>query len=488
MSKLNQRAADDPVLTSLATEKRPTSPIPFHQLHRVVGRYLEDREGYFQKLAAGLPAPRLVRLEFPVEPCEPLVWLSGQGAMPRAYWRDRQQRVEIAGAGHCLSVSSTEPADLNALFSQFRRWLATADPGLKFLGGLAFDLSRPSQDLWQPFGSYHFWVPQLECGRRDNQGYFAVNLFLDPGLSSRSPVRVALRLLSSTNGKESLLPAALPGIQQREDLPDLPGWGRAIQNVLDTIEHGNLEKLVLARQSRFVFQKEPDSLSLFHRLARANPDAYQFYFQLEGGSAFLGCSPERLFRRSGRLLFTEAVAGTRPRGHTAREDRELARQLLQSRKDRHEHFLVVKCILQGLEHLCEKVESQNEPSVLKLARVQHLASRFEGLLKPGVSDADILATLHPTPAVGGYPTRAALATLRRLEPFHRGWYAGPVGWLGREEAEFAVGIRSGLFHQQEGYLYTGAGIVSGSSVQAEWNEIENKLANFLRIFEGEGDC
>ena len=482
MRRNNQRATEEPVLASTPPAKPAVETIPFDEIHQVAVAYLQQREGYFQRLAAGLRHPQLVRVEFPVHACDPQNWLFFQRAMPRAYWRDRQRSLEVAGAGYCLKLNSGEPTDLTNLFSRLDRWLKATDPGLRFLGGLAFDLKRPAEGLWHSFGTYHFWVPLLECGRREGRHYFAVNLLLDPGQSKQSTLKQALKLLSSLSSPSLSTSRPLPDIQQREDLPDLDGWRRQIQSVLTAIQQERLEKLVLARQTRFIFQHPPDGLSLFARLAQANPDAYQFYFQLNTHTAFLGCSPERLFRRSGRFILTEAVAGTRPRGQSPTRDRQLAHQLLHSQKDRHEHFLVIKSILQGLETLCEKVESQEEPTVLKLARVQHLASRFEGLLKPGISDADILATLHPTPAVGGFPTESALEALRRLEPFYRGWYAGPVGWLGREEAEFAVGIRSGLLHDQYAHLYTGAGIVAQSDVEAEWQEIENKLANFLRIF------
>jgi menaquinone-specific isochorismate synthase len=99
-----------------------------------------------------------------------------------------------------------------------------------------------------------------------------------------------------------------------------------------------------------------------------------------------------------------------------------------------------------------------------------------------VTDAEVLLALHPTPAVGGYPRREALEEIRALEPFDRGWYAGPVGWIGAEGSEFAVGIRSGLVRGNSLALFSGAGIVAGSVPEDEWAEIEQKIGGFVRVF------
>ena len=199
--------------------------------------------------------------------------------------------------------------------------------------------------------------------------------------------------------------------------------------------------------------------------------------------AFIGASPERLFRREDRELITEAVAGTRPRSKSHDEDSKLAEELMTSQKDQLEHQIVRKSIRQQL-HRCLEAESLSvsaQPKLLPLARTQHLFSEIRGQLCSDVSDAQLIDTLHPTPAVGGYPTENALAEISRLEPFDRGWYSAPVGWISRDAAEFAVAIRSGLLAGQELSLYSGAGIVPGSDADAEWDEVEHKLVDFIDI-------
>ncbi|MCK5033282.1 MAG: chorismate-binding protein, partial [Calditrichia bacterium] len=124
--------------------------------------------------------------------------------------------------------------------------------------------------------------------------------------------------------------------------------------------------------------------------------------------------------------------------------------------------------------------ASKEISVIKLRRLQHLYSKFHGKLKDETSDIEILSALHPTPAVGGVPGKEALEHIQSMEPFHRGWYAAPVGWIGYNSAEFAVAIRSGLVNGKNLALYSGGGIVDGSDVNSEWQEIENKIGNFLK--------
>ena len=221
---------------------------------------------------------------------------------------------------------------------------------------------------------------------------------------------------------------------------------------------------------------------LLESLKDATPNCFHFYVEPESGVAFLGASPERLFSRDGSAVVSEAVAGTRPRGVSSEDDDGLRDDLLHSAKDRSEHAFVRIGIGEALAPLCEELEIDGDVAEMKLARGRHLRSRVRGTLKEGVTDAGLLEALHPTPAVGGHPRDGALEEIRDLEPFDRGWYAGPVGWIGAEASEFAVGIRSGLVRGRTLDLYSGAGIVAGSVPEEEWAEIEQKIDDFTGMF------
>ena len=220
-----------------------------------------------------------------------------------------------------------------------------------------------------------------------------------------------------------------------------------------------------------------------NRLSESTDDCFYFLFQPNEETAFLGATPERLYSREGRAIQTEAIAGTRPRGTDDASDLALGNELLKSSKDIAEHEYVVRSLRESLNQLCKTSGEIAGRDLLKLANVQHLLTRFEGELKSDISDGDILSALHPTPAVGGYPRGPAMDLIGELEPFERGWYAAPVGWIGAEAAEFAVGIRSGLLHRNQLHLFSGAGIVKDSHPDREWDEIERKISNFLSVID-----
>jgi menaquinone-specific isochorismate synthase len=269
---------------------------------------------------------------------------------------------------------------------------------------------------------------------------------------------------------------ALPEPLHREDAPDRRGWEENVGLALEAFSEGRLGKVVLARRAGLGFAEDLDGISVLRELREATPGCFHFYVEPVPGTAFVGASPERLFRREGRLVTSEAVAGTRPRGASAGDDEDLRDELLGSEKDRAEHGFVRVGIEEALRPLCEELEVEGGVLEMKLANRRHLVSRVRARLRDGVTDAELLGALHPTPAVGGYPKEGA------LEDFDRGWYAGPVGWVGADAAEFAVGIRSGLVRGRTLALFSGAGIVAGSKPEEEWAEIEQKIEDFTGAF------
>jgi isochorismate synthase EntC len=211
----------------------------------------------------------------------------------------------------------------------------------------------------------------------------------------------------------------------------------------------------------------------------------------------VGATPERLIRRRGDDVDSEALAGSiaRPARAAATappadashpfgampegegwDDRALAMALLDSAKDRGEHDLVVKAIEQGLGPWCREMSMPDTPAVRTLRHVIHLHTPVHGTLFAPRHVLALAAALHPTPAVGGTPTAAALSWIATHEPAARGWYAAPVGWFDADgDGELAVAIRSGLIDDASATLYAGAGIVRDSDAAAEWAETEVKL-------------
>jgi isochorismate synthase len=264
-------------------------------------------------------------------------------------------------------------------------------------------------------------------------------------------------------------------VTQREVPPAGP-WKSMVAEAAADVRAGKFDKVVLARTERVACADEIDVAATLRRMAEGNRTAMIFAVGL-AGSVFLGASPETLVRMERGRLYTTPLAGSIARGETPEQDEKLARRLLRSGKDRIEHDVVVGAILQALDPVClDLAPAPEAPIIVRNRTVQHLATPITGRTRPGISAVDVVGRLHPTPAVGGYPTDAALAAIRAREGFDRGWYAGPIGWCGPDgDGHFCIGIRSALVTGNEAILYAGCGIVADSDPETEYGETCLKL-------------
>jgi len=422
---------------------------------------------------------RIVRLTVPAGRIDPFRWLSEQEMFPKVYWSGREDRAGVAAVG----VADLREAGVSEGAGSLSKLLAALPDsgvsGARYYGGARFDpLGKPDEE-WAAFSAYRFVLPRFELHAGETETTLVCNLVLPKDTAYASKIVQDIEDLSFPEGtSRSLLPTPV----LREDSPDLKGWRENVERALGAFSEGRLGKVVLARRAEFGFDGDLDPTLLLESLRAATPDCFHFYAEPEDGTAFLGASPERLFRREGRLVESEAVAGTRPRGASSADDEGLRDDLLHSAKDRVEHTYVSKGIREALGPLCEELEIEDNVSEMKLARGRHLRSKVRGTLRDGVTDAGLLDAMHPTPAVGGYPRGEALERISALEPFDRGWYAGTVGWIGSDASDFAVGIRSGLVRGKTLALFSGAGIVAGSVPDEEWAEIEQKIGDFTGMF------
>lgn len=421
----------------------------------------------------------LVRVIVPVPEEGVLRWLSAQVGGPRFYWKGRHENSsEIAAVGKALELSADDPHDLERLVADARTLLGPAATDARLFGGRAFDAEADRSSEWSAFPPVWFFLPRFELRRTQEGTSLICNLVLPRDRDRNAEVLDEIsRLVPAPVHVEQTLP--LP--TTRTNVPDQRAWNAAVEKSLELFQQGSIGKVVLARKASFDFSDRLDAFALLERLRSETPGCFHFLIEIEPGVAFIGASPERLFRRSGRLLQSEAVAGTRPRGSSALDDERLYEELLMSKKDRLEHSIVEQSLRSVFDQVCSQVEMDARPSTMTLARGRHLYSRIRGTLDSPVTDAELIRMLHPTPAVGGHPTAEALAVIRRLESFDRGWYAAPVGWISEHESEFAVGIRAGLVRQDSLTLFSGAGVVSGSEPQAEWDEIEHKIGDFTNV-------
>jgi menaquinone-specific isochorismate synthase len=207
-------------------------------------------------------------------------------------------------------------------------------------------------------------------------------------------------------------------------------------------------------------------------------------FEPAKGSAFTGATPERLFRIDNDRIESEAVSGTASSDDTVPRSGAAGTELLSNDKNVREHGFVRSYVAEKLGELCDDVAEPSERTLLNLSNVSHIYSKLSGTLRAGLSVGDVVASLHPTPAVCGISSETSIRLIRELEPFDRGWYAGAVGVIGRDFSELAVAIRSALVLDDKVSLFAGSGIVDGSTPMQEWQELEYKIAPAFRILGG----
>lgn len=253
-------------------------------------------------------------------------------------------------------------------------------------------------------------------------------------------------------------------------------WCDMVARVRDRIRAGDARKVVLAREVLVDADAPLSRRAILDRLRAAFPGC--MLFSVDG---FLGASPELLVARSGDLVRAHPLAGTAPRSADPTTDARLAAGLLASTKDREEHRITIDMVHDTLLPYCSYLDEEAEPSIVAVANVQHLGTTVEGRLSsPPASVLELLAALHPTPAVGGDPRDRALELLTAEEGFDRGRYAGPVGWVDAAgNGEWAVGIRSAEVSGTSARLFAGVGVVADSDPAAELAETRAKLQAML---------
>jgi len=423
----------------------------------------------------------IVRCKVEVDDVAAMEWLACQTSPIKTYWANRNQEFKMAGIGVAHEISGSSIPDLHELFDQLHALLNPRYPDLRYYGGFQFNGTEPPQEGWRTFGAYRFVIPKFELHRSSAGTYLVSNHHYVPG--HKPDLDEVLTTLDDIQFEIMLSEWEERAILHRQNIPNEETWRQSVLKALAEMDAGDYEKVVLARKATLTFNDPVDPTAYLLRLRRMSEETFNFYFQPDESHAFLGATPERLFRRQEKTIHTEAIAGTRPRGKTIRDDERFSKALLSSEKEVREHAIVVDMIQSVLEMHSEKVEVDDEVQITKLSHVQHLCKHFIAELDDRTSDADLIKDLHPTPAMGGFPTEEALEAIARLEPFNRGWYAAPVGFVGPDHTEFVVAIRSALIQKEQVCLYSGAGIVQGSDPDEEWQEIEDKISKFLKALD-----
>ena len=424
----------------------------------------------------------LVTFSQPVQPADIAGWLCRQTLFPKLLWMNREKDFSVAGIGIADTIQFEEAGNNEASFQQFGDATADKAPSARYFGGFHFNNEEKQDSIWQKFSSFSFVLPAVQLTFENNTFALSCNLWLekgaDPGIKIRAIKEIVDRVISDSDCSAMKLPELL-------DLsynPDEKEWIEQCQKALQTFTSGGMEKIMLARQTVLEFSSNFSPLLFLLQYPYPQNAIYRLYFEPAENHAFFSFSPERLYRREGNMLLTEALAGTCSKESINGSDREASEALLGSEKDIREHKFVKDMIYLELLKICSDIDMPEDVQVLQLNRLAHLYTRCAAKLKPEFeNDSAVLKLLHPTPAVGGVPKIEAMQHIMDLEPFSRGWYAGPVGWISRDAAEFSVAIRSALVNGRFAYLYSGAGLVKGSNPFSEWEEVDQKIGDMLAI-------
>jgi isochorismate synthase len=354
--------------------------------------------------------------------------------------------------------------------------------GPVFVGGFAFAPDGGAAPEWSSFAPARLVLPELALARHRGEARLTVCARVDGDEHPDAPLeRVRARLAE-------LEPAAMPLIdpdpleRARVASAAPPShYEEAVRSATERIAAGGLEKVVLAREVRVHAPAPLDAAPTFGALRDVFPACYCYLAGTPEG-AFVGASPELLMRRDGARAQTVALAGTTRRSADPAVDDLLGEQLLRSEKDRGEHAIVARRIERTLDPVSLWTAVAEEPGLVKVHNVQHLATPIRAQLREPLAAVELAGLLHPTPAVGGEPRDAALPLIPALEGLDRGWYAGAVGWTDlAEDGEFCVALRCALLRERVAHLYTGCGIVRDSEPSAELAESEVKLQALLPL-------
>ena len=418
--------------------------------------------------------PALVQLAVRIDGLLALDWLKAQPYYPKLYWQNREATQELAAIGSVdcwwLAQQQAETADW------LRLRMGEVSAELRYYGGQGF---RPADPQVTALGGNRLYLPQFELRREQSQWLLLMNLALQPE-SALEQFAEAQQQLQQLQAPQPCQPPQAD-IEQSQNLPEYEVWQQLVNRTIQPEQLIINPKVVLCRETRLQLKTAINCWDMLSVWQKQQPGCFHFAIESEPEQAFLGCTPERLFRRDGEQLSTEAIAGTCARSWNAEQDSELAQALLKDGKNLHENQLVVDDIYNQLVPLAEAVEVAKQPEILSLSAVQHLKSPITARLQSGISDRQLLYTLHPTAAIGGLPRRSAAAYIHQHEPVERGWYAGAFGFIGEQQSEFCVTIRSAQQRGKQLSLYAGAGIVAGSRPEAEWHELNSKLMGAMGV-------
>ena len=399
---------------------------------------------------------------------------------------DRERRA-LAALG-CVRALEASGPDRFARVSEEWRALAggaVADEGLVAVGGFAFAPDGGGAPHWQGFAPASLHVPEVALARRGDEVRLTLAARATPDDTPEDLLARLERRLAELRSTPLPLLDPLPTERARVASVMPPEhYEAAVARAVERIRAGELQKLVLAREVA-VHAAAPHDVAAVHGVLRQAFGSCFVFAVGRGDAAFIAASPELLLRRDGMRLSTMALAGSTRRSADPAVDDHLGERLRTSAKDRSEHDIVIGRIERTLRPHAVWVAAAEEPVVVRVANIQHLATPVRAQLIRPRGAVELAGIMHPTPAVGAEPLAVGAPLIPALEGLDRGWYAGPVGWTdANEDGEWCVALRCALVRGRDARCYAGVGVVADSDPAAELVETEIKLEALLPVLAG----
>ncbi len=404
-----------------------------------------------------------------------------------------RDRVAVAALGLCVAIEARGADRFAEVAAGWRALAADAlcdaadarGAGLIAVGGFAFAPDGGASPHWAGFAPASLHVPQIALARSGDGVALTVAVLAHADDTPQELLaHVDARLAELRTTPLALLDPDPVGRHVVAGSAPPEHYEEAVARGVERIRAGALEKIVLAREVQVHAPAAHDAAAIFGVLREGFPSCFCFCAG-RGEAAFVAASPELLIRREGMRASTLALAGSARRSADPSVDDHLGEQLLQSTKDRAEQAIVARRIERALRPHSVWVAAAEEPVIVKMANIQHLATPIRAQLARPVAAVRLAGLLHPTPAVGGEPFEVAEPLIPALEGLDRGWYAGPVGWTDiNDDGEFCVALRCALLRGPLARCYAGVGVVRDSDPAAELAETDIKLAALLPVLAG----
>ncbi len=423
----------------------------------------------------------VVTLHWPVPPVPSERLLAAQNAGDALLWAPPGED-EACGLGAAITLSARGLERFQSIQSQARDAWAQLDasssavglPAPRFFGGFAFQPGQAASTLWQDFGDARFMLPKLTYLKNREQAWLRLILYGGAGAGAEPRTELESKVQRALSALFHPAAALEPAREVAREERSAEAWGELVLAIQREIARGKVRKIVAARRLSLQLDRAPGAFAVQDRLRIDAPESTRFAFRF-GAATFLGATPEQLVKKRGLEVSTEAVAGS-----ISADSASAATRLLNSDKDIREHEFVVNEILRVLRPLTRELSPGPRREVHRLRTVLHLRTPISGTLREASHVLELVARLHPTPAVAGVPTRAAIDFILGHEPDERGWYSGPIGWFDAAgDGRFVVALRSGLIRGSRAELYAGAGVVQDSNAPSEFAETRWKLAALL---------